>query len=192
MMQPIEDAELTALIARYGPPTQSDVDLGELRFAPIGQPDRRAEVCMVVQRPDGTLITAQKRHYPAGVFRLLTGGIAPAESVEQALLREIVEETGLETRVTRFLALLCYRRGASPPVFATYAFLCEEYAGELMATDPAEEIVAFRMVTPAELRNLAATLEMQADSYGAHVRGSWQAWGRFRALTHRAVAAILE
>ena len=135
--QSVQD-ELEQLALRYGRPLVRDVDLDVRRmFDPLDRSDRFGEVCMVVRRPDGNLLTMKKTFYPQGAFRLLTGGINSGERVLDALLRETYEETGLEVSITRFLAAVAYQvrdKGAGP-VFYTFAFLLDEVGGTLGVVD---------------------------------------------------------
>ena len=166
---------------------------------------------MVVRRPSGTLITAKKTFYPAGAFRLLTGGVGHGELIAAALLREVAEETGLDVLVRRFLAVIEYQlQGmgdggwgigdslAIPQLptpnshsFATFAFLLDEIGGTLQVHDPAERIEAFRELAVADLPARAETLEHVADAYDTEIDGSWRDWGRFRAVAHRVICAEL-
>ena len=161
-------------------------------FEPLGKTDRFGEVCMVVRRRDGTLITARKIYYPADCFRLLTGGISHGEAVYAALLRETAEETGLQVTVRRFLAAVSYRPTMNDaPNFYTFAFLLDEIGGTLGAVDETEQVAAFGFVPPAELPQLATTLEHLSAEYEADISGLWSDWGRFRAVIHRAVFEVL-
>ncbi|HWQ11981.1 MAG TPA: NUDIX hydrolase [Roseiflexaceae bacterium] len=208
LLEDAVEAEVAALAARYGAPRRVSAVLEGSPFSPLAKPDRYGEVCMVVRRPSGRLLTAIKRFYPPGAFRLLTGGIARGEPIEAALLRETQEETGLEVAVRRFLAVIAYRlvvpqaeasarRPASdpsipaPPDFVTFAFLLDETGGTLGAHDEAEQIAAYREVALAELPALAATLEQAPDAYDEEIGGNWRDWGRFRAVVHRAVYDVL-
>src|SRR5438128_2506326 len=136
---------------RYGQPQRVVVELTGAPFSPLTLEDRYGEVCMVVRRPNGKLITAIKTFYPAGAFRLLTGGVDHGEPIADALLREVAEETGLDVVVRRFLAVIEYQlqelgdAGCGlgspsstphlpPPIpwnFATFAFLLDEIGGIL-------------------------------------------------------------
>src|SRR5437879_4390189 len=132
---PVEvQGELVALSERYGQPLVhfAELELTEL-FDPLSSRDRYGEVCMVVRRPDGRLITAKKTFYPTNAYRLLTGGIHPGEPVLDALLREVHEETGLDVTVSRFLAAVAYHwpEQQNSPLFYTFAFLLEEISGTL-------------------------------------------------------------
>src|SRR6185503_11487916 len=128
----------------YGQPRRITAQLDNWQFSPVTMGDRYGEVCMVVRRPNGMLITAKKTFYPAGAFRLLTGGVGHGELIAAALLREVAEETGLEVVVRRFLAVIEYHlqelgaRPSNPQLassnlqpFATFAFLLDEIAGTL-------------------------------------------------------------
>lgn len=187
--------EIAALAARYGEPRRMAVTLGGQPFSPRTKRDRVGEVCMVVRRKNGRLLTATKQFYPPGAFRLLTGGIKRGEGIEAALMRETWEETGLETELRRFLAIIEYRlSGTSPaaaPDFTTYALLLDEISGELAVQDPDEQLSEFREVAPEELLAMADFLATLADSYSDDLDARWADWGIFRAVVHRAVAAEL-
>jgi ADP-ribose pyrophosphatase YjhB (NUDIX family) len=168
-------------------------------FDPLTKADRVGEVCMVIRRPSGRLLTFRKDIYPDGVFRLLTGGINHAEGVQAALLREVEEETSLTVALNRLMAVIAYSAPGSPagafdsPPFAfhTFAFLLDELSGSLAAQDLDERVEAFRDVEPAELPELAAFLEGLDDREDRAIGGSWRSWGIFRAIVHRVVAAQL-
>lgn len=212
--------ELAALAVRYGHPVSRTVDLEigrywSPRFGSLGEspaalraalatPARTAEVCLVVRRPNGRLLVSTKAFYPLGVFRLMTGGVEAGETVHGALLRETLEETGLQTDVRRFLAALAYRTvpalaaGIAEPVFFTYAFLLDETGGTLGALDEQERIEAYCEIAVDDLPALADALDRLAATESAALAAhpgadpsldprEWWDWGRFRAVAHRAV-----
>jgi 8-oxo-dGTP pyrophosphatase MutT (NUDIX family) len=109
MLTPEIEAEIAMLAPRYGAPRRIIAALSGAPFDPLILNDRIGEVCMVVRRPGGTLLTAIKTFYPPGAYRLMTGGVGHGEPIEAALLREVDEETGLEVAVRRFLAVIEYR-----------------------------------------------------------------------------------
>src|SRR3954451_5508665 len=108
MLAPTVEAEIASLSARYGQPRRVTAELNSWQFSPLTMDDRYGEVCMVVRRPNSKLITAKKTFYPAGAFRLLTGGVDHGELIAAALLREGAEKTGLDVVVRRFLAVIEY------------------------------------------------------------------------------------
>jgi 8-oxo-dGTP pyrophosphatase MutT (NUDIX family) len=187
--------ELEQLAQRYGRPLVRDVDLGvHSMFDPLNRTDRFGEVCMVVRRPDGKVLTMKKTLYPPGVYRLLTGGINHGEHVLDALLRETYEETGLEVTITRFLAAVAYHTGSTDtgPVFYTFAFLLDEVSGSLGVVDEKERVEAFREVKPADLPTMADSLDGMGTDYSGEIGGYWRDWGRFRAVIHRMVWEALK
>jgi ADP-ribose pyrophosphatase YjhB (NUDIX family) len=187
-------AELAELAARYGEPRLVDAQLSGDFFDPIHRPDRMGEVCMVIRRSNAKILLAIKTFYPPGAYRLPTGGIHQGERITDALARETSEETGLETRVKRFLAAIAYRAGPAPsaaPIFHTFAFLLEEKGGVLGSRDPAEQIKDFVEVDASELNTVAERLEAVTSQSSREIGGDWADWGRFRAVVHRAVAETL-
>jgi NAD+ diphosphatase len=216
MLTPEIEAEIAALAARYGAPRRLAAALSGAPFDPLIRHDRIGEVCMVIRRPRGALLTAIKTFYPRGAYRLLTGGVGHGEPIEVALRREVDEETGLEVVVRRFLAVIEYHLESSvvhspwsgaeqgeprttdngPPTtdnydFVTFAFLLDEVGGTLGPRDPEERIESFREVVVAELPALATTLDGIGAGYDPQIGGSWADWGRFRAVVHRAVYQAL-
>ena len=188
--------ELASLAAQYGEPLISvtrDPDAAEY-LATINTRRRPGEVCMVVRRPSGKLLLATKDIYPAGVYRLLTGGIHRAESIFAALLRETEEETSLQVELRRFLAVARYQTpdAPEPDDYATFAFLLDEVAGELHVNDPDEGLTDFREIAPADLLDIAEQLDALPHNPSANLRSSYRAWGRYRAPVHRLVWQALQ
>lgn len=191
--QPIQN-ELEQLIQRYGQPVTQLVDLQvNESFDPLNKTDRYGEVCMVIRRKNGRLLTMIKTFYPAGAYRLLTGGINHGEYIFDALLRETQEETGLQVEVKRFLAAAAYQIATmDTPGFYTFAFLLDEVGGTLTTEDDGEQIENFREITPDELPQLAKHLETLGTSYNTEIKSRWNHWGQFRATIHRLVWEALQ
>jgi len=143
-------------------------------------------VAFVIRRHGGLVLASAKTFYPAGVYRLPTGGVKPGEAVEEALWRELQEETGLHATSAHFAALLDYRlesRGITVR-FASYLFVVNAPVGCPRCSDPDEEICDYREVTASDLRVLAEEL--------GHLGPGWQSWGVWRAVPHSIAADILE
>lgn len=195
MRLPQLEAEVQELTGQFGRPLYCAVDVdANALFDPLGMTDRFGEVCMVIRRPNGRLLTAIKTFYPRGAYRLLTGGIHHGEQILPALLRETAEETGLDVEINRFLAHVEYRRQAAPgdpPIFSTFAFLLDEIGGTLDCADPGERLEAFREIDIAELPALADHLDNLPDVVAPEINGRWRIWGGFRAVIHRAVHEAL-
>lgn len=204
--RPIDPAELDILAAEWGPPPRLSVALAvdspfltgpKQKLVSNG---RRGEICFVMHRgsPAGGVLLEHVAYYPAGVFRLPTGGIHAGEGVIETLAREIAEETGLtvgrgpqDVAVERLLGVVDYTfhhatlgRAAH---YATYAFLVRMPQGALLdPQDPEEQLADWRWLPAGELAAAADALE----GVGA-VAPEWGDWGRYRAVAHRFVAAQL-
>lgn len=146
---------------------------------------RRGEVGMVIVDSARRVLTHTKPFYPAGVFRIPTGGIGENEGVLAALRREVWEETGLEAEARRLLAVVEYRftDGVREVLFATYLFLLESDGSAPRLQDEQERITAFGWTDVAGLLRIAEQLESLASD--------WSDWGRFRAVAHRVAAETL-
>ncbi len=195
-LKPSEEDEIEQLAARYGQPLRWEVELeNDGIFDPLGKSDRYGEVCMVVQRPNGRLITAIKTFYPRGAYRLLTGGIHHGEKILAALLRETEEETGLQVEVGQFLAVVRYRlpgaKAGTSAGFVSFAFLLREIGGTLQCQDAGERLEEFREIEVAALPALARHLDGLAADPSSEIHGKWRDWGHFRAVIHRAVYEAL-
>ena len=84
----IDEAEVTRLMGEYGRGQrwQLAVAMGETNFAfwwrkVVKKANRRGEVVLAIQRPDGKILLHTKRFYPPELFRLPSGGVHPDESV---------------------------------------------------------------------------------------------------------------
>ena len=186
--QTVQD-EIVQLSQRYGQPLERLITLPATKlFDPLNKRDRYGEVCMVVRRQNGRLLTMKKTYYPKEGYRLLTGGIDHGEPIFDALLRETAEETGLEVKVNRFLVAVAYRlTGEEVPRFYTFAFLLDEIGGTLGVIDEGEQVEDFREIEPDELPAMADHLEHIGANYSKRIEGNWHDWGHFRAAIHTLV-----
>jgi 8-oxo-dGTP pyrophosphatase MutT (NUDIX family) len=190
---PVEQ-ELEKLASRFGEPANVDAVIDDSFKDPILKPDRYGEVCMVIRRRNGRLLLSIKTFYPRGAFRLPTGGIHHREGVYDALVREAHEETGLATNVRRFLARIAYHplsAPGAPPVFHTFAFLMDEVSGTLGSLDASERIEEWKEIEVADLPAVADRLDHLTTQGAEDIGGDWRAWGKFRAVAHRATYEAL-
>ena len=100
------DRDLGWLRKRYGKFPLVEKVLADGDFAPVRGGGRRSEVAMAIRRPSGGILLQTKAFYPAGTFRLPTGGIKEGEDVEHALLREVHEESNLDVEIERLVAVI--------------------------------------------------------------------------------------
>ena len=184
----VDPMETRILAAKYGKPVrrraiiEADDYLARQRWRVI--PDRRGEVIFVIRQPNGEILLHSKQRYEHSIYRLPTGGIEPSEAVEDALLREIEEETGQSVIVRRFLAILdCHfcRNGSSVP-FSSYLFYLESRT-RLLDPDENHEVAEFRTVPVHSIAQVAANLR--------GLNGKRQGWGYWRSLAHDLVHDLL-
>ncbi|GAB4527849.1 MAG: NUDIX hydrolase [Anaerolineae bacterium] len=188
----IDEAEVSQLNAEYGPGERRGVALEVSALSFDGwlgkmatSPNRRGEVVLAIQRPDGQTLLHTKRFYPEGVYRLPTGGVHPDEPVLSGVTREAREETGLEVTIERFLGTVEYRfcYASQSLSFVSYVFLLRAGNNQPVVQDPDELIIGFRYVDAREIRRVAVQLRALPPEWGD--------WGRFRALAHDLVADAL-
>ncbi len=187
--RPPEDRsiEIESLARRIGPPHREEIRFppGGSVTGPAGFPTsskRTSEIVLVIPRGPDRVLVHTKGFYPAGVWRLPTGGLHPGESIEAGTLRESQEETGHELAPKRFLFHLRFTWEDSAKRFESYGFLTQAVSGKITSRDPHEKIAAFRDVNRAELEGIARHLE--------HLGGRWLSWGRFRSVPHRILLEI--
>ncbi len=139
---------------------------------------RRGEVVLCLRNQAGQFLMHSKSFYPAGVYRLLTGGIHYREPLMAALQRETLEETGWQALAYRPLAIVfytfCYQQERIP--FLSYLFLSPATGLSPVVQDEGENISAFAWMDPAELK--------KAEQALLQLSAAWEDWGRMRAIAH--------
>jgi 8-oxo-dGTP diphosphatase len=184
----IDPAEVHTLSDRYGNPVYrryditADEHLARQRWRPI--PDRRGEVIFAIRQPNGEILLHTKTQYNDMIYRLPTGGINPDEAVEDALFREIEEETGQAVALRRFLGVFdCrFHLNGDSVSFTSYIFYLESLTEKLNGSDT-EEISGYQLVAPEQLGYVALALR--------GLRGKRRRWGYWRSLAHDLVYRYL-
>lgn len=127
------------------PPTVEDMRAAD------SHPPKVPCVGAVVRDEAGRLLLVRRMHPPEqGRWSLPGGRVEPGESDEQALVREVREETGLDVTVGRLVATVEWDvPGGLRYVIRDYA--CAVRGGVLQAGDDAS---AVRWVADPELRGL--------------------------------------
>ena len=120
---PVDARELRALGRKFGTPELAELNLDQWPMPRAARGDRRGEVVFAIRNRRGKILLHTKSFYPKGVYRLPGGGIHWDEAVEEALFREVEEETGLPVTVDRFVGLILYAVRRRPRPFASYVFL---------------------------------------------------------------------
>lgn len=137
--------------------------------APAGEatsPRRRRAVSAIVFDASRRLLVVQRGHEPAkGLWSVPGGKVEPGETDEQALAREIAEETGLVVEVGA-LAGSVERPGTPGIVFEIFDYDAVVTRGEPSAARAADDAADLKWVTLAGLRALPLTdglMEALAD-----------------------------
>ncbi len=122
---------------------------------------RRGEVAFAIRNPQNKILVHTKEFYPQNVYRIPTGGIHLDEPVQDAMHRELYEETGLQNdhpSLSHILFLrMIYDNNAIPFVSYIYSGQIDEI--ELVSQDPSEQIEEFRWFDEKEFSLLIQTLE---------------------------------
>lgn len=92
----------------------------------------RRVVCGWVVRGDRVLLVDRPYQPWKGYYGPPGGGVRKGESLKDAVVREVLEETGLRVKVKRFIgsSLIKHQVG---PVVRMYMFECEKVGGKLRA-----------------------------------------------------------
>jgi len=108
----------------------------------------------VVFDAQGRLLVIQRGHDPgAGLWSIPGGRIEPGETDEQALVRELLEETNLQVMVGKLVGRV-WREGPGGTVIDIRDYAATVAAGTLCPGDDAADA---RWVTAAELARLEVT-----------------------------------
>lgn len=105
----------------------------------------------LLEEPQGILLVANRRvigRRPEVVWDLPGGGVEPKETLEEALKREMLEETSLDVRVREMLFVAegeRIREGRRTGVWRSFFFRIERVGGEIdISREP--DLVDFRFV----------------------------------------------
>lgn len=105
----------------------------------------------IVRDPSRRLLLVRRGHEPAmGTWSLPGGRVEEGESDQQAVAREVLEETGLVVRPGPLVGRVD-RAGPDHSVYEIYDYTAEALSGRLQAGTDASEV---RWVAVADLPNL--------------------------------------
>jgi ADP-ribose pyrophosphatase YjhB (NUDIX family) len=136
--------------------TDGNTDEFEAVFAAeVGHATPKLDVRGVVFRDDAILLVREKVKKSAGTWTLPGGWVDVAESPTEAVVREVREESGYDTRAVKLLALYDRDRHPHPPFpwhMWKACFLCEVVSDVQHELD--EEIAEARFFKRSELPEL--------------------------------------
>ena len=165
---------LKDLEQRFGPTCYQHADLSISTEIMLGMVNkmkrkkpRRGEVVMVVPNEQGHIWLHTKSFYPQGAYRLMTGGLEPGEAPDEALRREVEEETGFKIKPKHCLAVITYSLSTKEVKlpFVSYVFATTPAKGQPHPTDSGEAIEHFQAVPAAALADTARQLRLLSGAF---------------------------
>ena len=94
----------------------------------------------------GGIVLIKRKNEPFKGYYALPGGIVEyGEKVEDAAVREVKEETGLECRVKKLVGVYSDPNRDPRGHFVSICFLMEVIGGELKASSDAEDVKVFKL-----------------------------------------------
>jgi ADP-ribose pyrophosphatase YjhB (NUDIX family) len=142
----ITTEEMRFLVERYGEPRKLHFKADFRKFECDLVRESRAkgrlsDVTCFIRNPDSNYIVIQKHQYAnTGIFRAPSGGATTGETIEEAAIREMREETGLTIRLIKLvldldLDVVCTEETIP---WRSFVFLGEPIGGEMRPIDTHE------------------------------------------------------
>ena len=130
---------------------------------------RIAPAVMCLVRRGREILLARSPHFPPGMYSALAGFVEPGESLEQCLLREVLEETGVRIANPRYFA-------SQPwpfPHSLMIAFVADYAGGEITpAPDEIEDAHWFALDALPKLPNRISIARRLIDGVMAEMRAT--------------------
>lgn len=122
------------------PHKESNVDKKAVRFSsPV------LAVDAVIQMEDGKIIFVQRQNPPfQGQWALPGGQVEVGETVEEAIIREVKEETGLKVEVVRLIGVFSDPQRDPRGHVVSIAYSVHPVDGKLSAGSDASRVASFR------------------------------------------------
>lgn len=136
-----------------------------------GYPTPKLDVRALILDDAGRLLLVQERS--DGLWTLPGGWCDIGDSPAGAVVREVVEETGLECRAVQLLALFDKHKHPHPPQLPhahKAFFLCEVTGGALLTETDETQNAAYFPIDALPALSLHRVVESQLQSLYAHVR----------------------
>lgn len=99
----------------------------------------------VIQMENGNIIFIQRQNPPfQGQWALPGGQVEVGETVEEAIIREVKEETGLKVKVVRLIGVYSDPQRDPRGHTVSIAYFVHPVGGELSAGSDASQVASFR------------------------------------------------
>ncbi|RME21994.1 MAG: NUDIX hydrolase [Candidatus Zixiibacteriota bacterium] len=181
----VTETMLAAMVSRYGRPAHREFTVAttekEIQRIRASQKfGRNHDVTLYVRKDNDWLVIA-KHFYPPGLYRSMSGGLAPGEDFEAGVAREAREELGCRIRLRRFLLTteVHFESPTDALDWRSFVFLADYVDGDLNFTDT-REIREVRQVPWSAFAEFTRIMRA-GDMGGLH----------YRAALHEAVAELL-
>jgi 8-oxo-dGTP pyrophosphatase MutT (NUDIX family) len=150
---------------------------------------RQRHALILVGDDQGNLYLSQKKHYPAGVSRLLGGGLEEGEDPHIGAARELNEETGIMVNLEKLHPLVEIQADLHVPHqetthFTVYLYFYQLGNQQMIPSDDVDKIVALSL---AEYKKLLETYtqlspEIPKDS---QYKFAWADYGKLFGPIHQ-------
>ena len=145
ILNDIDDQEVASFIEKYGEPVRLNFIADFLDFECGLVKDTEAkgrlhDITCFIRQDDGYVVIQKNQYARTGIFRAPSGGAKVGESLYDAAIREMHEETGFKVRLDRFvldmhLLIICDDRQIS---WRSLVFLATPIGGEMKPIDTQE------------------------------------------------------
>jgi len=173
------------MTALYGVPHRAvfkfSIDDAEYQRIKLSQKNgRNHDFTLYISKGERIIVIA-KHSYPPALYRAPSGGIKPNEDVHEGIRREVIEETGCEIELQRFLlrSEVSFTSNLSSIEWNTFVFQAKYLRGDFKFTDH-REIREVRLASLSEFEAFS-TIMRQSKIGGLH----------YRAALHEAVQELL-
>ena len=141
----IDETELATLIEQYGEPVEFHFEANFMDFecALVKRTEAKGrlhDITCFIQQDDGYVVIQKHQYARSGIYRAPSGGAKAGESLYDAAIREMYEETGLTIQLERFvlsmhLDVICKDRTIP---WRSLVFLATPVGGEMKPIDTRE------------------------------------------------------
>lgn len=159
---------------------------------------REKQALILLVNGQGNFILGQKNHYPAGISRLIGGGIENTEDPQTGAAREVQEEIGISIpshdlkplahiRASIFLESPKSPQPATDPIhFESFIYLLEIGDAQLKPDSDLDELLE---LTEEEFQDLIKKYSQLETTIQPPATFSWHDYGQYFALVHEVALA---
>ena len=171
ILNDIDDQEVASFIEQYGEPVRLNfiADFLDFECGLVKETESKGrlhDITCFIRQDDGFVVIQKNQYARTGIFRAPSGGAKIGESLYDAAIREMYEETGFEIRLDRFvldmhLLIICDDRQIP---WRSLVFLATPIGGEMKPIDT-QEIFDVTVMTREDLLGTVDRL-MEESGWG--------------------------